>query len=230
MNRKSLGSCVAAKRMAAKWMGIVALVGAGALLLCLSSCARPTQLVSISITPSSGGTFGAVDPSLYFQFKAIGTYIHPPKTVDITNQVNWQSDNPQVIQITAAGVASPNQDCGVAQVFAEMHQDGNDIVSNQDSITVNGPAADGCTPAGPQPTLTVTVAGTTSGATVTSSPPGITCTLGSSCSSTFTTGTAVTLTATPAANFLNWQNCNQANGATCIVFLENSITVTANFQ
>ncbi len=221
MTRKWLG----------KWITILGVVGAGALLLSLSNCARSTQLEGISITPSSGGTFGAVDPTLYFQFKAIGTYIHPPKTVDITDQVDWQSDNPQVIQITSAGVASPSQGCGVAQVFAEMHQDGNDIVSNQDSITVNGPAADGCTPAGPQPTLQVNFGSSASG-TVLSNPPGIDCTSPNSCSTTFTTGTTVTLTGTPTggSTTVSWSGCNSASGAQCTVMLEQSVTVTATFN
>jgi len=199
----------------------------------LSSCARPTQLVAISITPSTGGSFGAVDPSLYFQFTAIGTYIHPPKTVDVTDQVDWQSDNPQVITISSTGVASPNLNCGVAQVFAEMHQDGNDILSNQDSITVNGPAADGCTPAGPQPSLTLNMTGT---GTVVSNPPGIDCqstsTTPASCNSTFITGTTVTLTGTPTgtSTVVSWSGCSSSNGTQCIVILENNITVTAAFQ
>jgi hypothetical protein len=216
MNRNRLG----------KWISIFVLVSAGIWLLTLSSCARSTQLVSIAIQPSSG-TFGAVDPNANFGFKAFGSYIHPPKTVDITDQVNWQSDDPQVIQITSTGVASPNLDCGVAQVFAELHSGDNDVVSNSATITVDGPASLGCTPAGPLPILTVTVAGTLSG-TVTSSPEGITCSVGSSCSSQFATGTAVMLTAAPAASFQSWSNTT--NGATCTVFLQNSVTVTATFD
>lgn len=223
MNRKWLG----------RWITIVGLITASVWLLGLNSCARSQQLLSISITPSTGGTFGAVDPSLFFQFKAIGTYIHPPQTIDITNQVDWQSDNPQVITITSTGVASPSQGCGVAQVFAELHQDGNDIVSNQDSITVNGPAADGCTPAGPQPTLTVNLTGS---GTAASNPPGIDCQSTSaapgSCNSTFTTGTTVTLTGTPTgtSTTVSWSGCNSTTGNQCIVVVENNITVVGTFQ
>src|SRR5580698_6595932 len=108
-----------------QWLGLAALIIAAIALSSMSSCARGTQLQSITIQPTSG-TFGGVDPSLTFQLKALGTYIHPPKTVDITNQVNWQSDATQVVQVTSAGVASPNTDCGVAQVFAEMHDGDND--------------------------------------------------------------------------------------------------------
>ena len=214
-----------------KWIGIFALVGAGIWLLSLSSCARSTKLTGITIQPPSG-TFGAVDPTIFFQFKALGTYIHPPKTVDITNQVTWQSDNPQVIQITSAGVASSNLNCGVAQVFAEMHDSGSDIVSNSASLTVDGPASLGCTPAGPQPILTISFAGNGTG-TVTGS--GISCSTPSSCSNQFTTGTTLVLTAaaTGTSSFAGWSGCSSTggtNGAVCTVLLENNLTVTATFN
>jgi len=217
--------------MKGKWFSLVVLMAVAAGLLSQPSCARSTKLVSISIQPP-GGTFGAVDNTLYFQFKALGSYIHPPKTVDITNQVNWQSDNPEVIQITGAGVASPNTNCGVAQVFAEMHQDGNDVVSNSASITVDGPASEGCTPAGPQPILTVDLSSSTTPGTVTSSPTGIDCSAPSACSATFTTGTTVTLTGTPTgtSTSVTWKGCSTANGTSCMVILENSLTVTAAFN
>jgi hypothetical protein len=213
-----------------KWLGIFGLAASGVLLLSLSSCARNQHLVAITIQPTSG-TFGAADPTLYFDFKAYGTYEHPPQTLDITNQVTWQSDNPQVVQVTSTGVVSPSTGCGDAQIFATYYDSPNEVVSNSATITVDGPASDGCTPPGPQPILTVTVSGTTVGATVTSSPAGITCSLGSSCSAQFATGTPVTLTATPASAFETWSGaCNETNGATCVVFLENSASVTATFQ
>lgn len=220
MDRKSLG----------KWISVIALIGAGSWLLSLSSCARSTQLTAITIQPTSG-TFGAADPSIFFQFKAFGTYIHPPKTVDITNQVSWQSDNPQVIQVTSTGMASPNLSCGVAQVFAQMHSGDNDVVSNSASLTVDGPASSGCTPAGPQPILTVSFAGNGTG-TVTGS---VSCSTPSTCSNQFTAGTSLTLTATAtgSSNFAGWSNCNSTsgtNGSVCTVILENNLTVTATFN
>jgi hypothetical protein len=216
--------------MSRKWFSIIALVAAATFFINLASCGFNQHLVSINI-PESGGTFGAADPSLYFDFTAIGTYIHPPATKDITNQVTWRSDNPQVVQVSNTGVVSPSTDlgCGVADISASFYDSPNDVVSNSVAVTVDGPASSGCTPAGPQPILTVTVTGTTSG-NVTSSPGGISCDTGSSCSSQFTAGQTVTLTATPASGFEMWQGCNQANGATCTVFLENSTTVTATFN
>jgi hypothetical protein len=214
--------------MKAKWFGIIALIAAATVLLSLSSCGFNQHLVSINI-PFSGGTFGAADPALYFDFKAFGTYVHPPATKDITDIVTWQTDNPQVAQVSSTGVVSPNTGCGLANIYATYYDSPNDVVSNEVPITVNGPASSGCTPAGPQPILTVTVTGTTSG-NVTSSPAGISCTTGSSCSSQFVTGQAITLTATPASGFEMWQGCNTTNGVTCTVFLEISTTVTATFN
>ena len=113
--------------MIRKCFGVTAIVVAALSLLSLSSCAHNTHLVGINIQPGNG-TFTAVDPNAFFQYRAYGTYIHPPKTVDITSQVTWQSDNPLVAQFTSPGVVSPNSGCGVAQIFATMHDSPNDIV------------------------------------------------------------------------------------------------------
>jgi hypothetical protein len=197
-------------------------------------CARDQTLTGIQIQPSAGATFGGVDPALFVNFKAIGSYEHPPQTKDITNQVTWESDTPLVVQISNAGVASPNTNCGLGNVFAIMHDhaSGSDIVSNSAPITVNGPAALGCTPAGTQPVLTVTFAGTGTG-TVTSSPSGISCdSSATTCGNTFTIGTNLTLIATPTgtSTFGSWSGCNQSTGNTCSVFLQNNVTVTATFN
>ena len=215
--------------MIRKWLGVVAIGIAASVLLSLSSCARDRKLTGITIQPSAAGTFGAVDPGLFFQYKALGSYIHPPETVDITNQVTWQSDNPQVIQVTSAGVASPNINCGVAQVFAEMHDGNNDVVSNYASITVNGPQSQGCTPAGTPPVLTIEFAGAGTG-NVTGS--GVSCSTPTACSYPFTAGTSLDLVATPTgtSTFGGWSGCNSSTGSSCTVLVEANTTVTATFN
>jgi hypothetical protein len=82
-------------------------------------------------------------------------------------------------------------------------------------------------PAGP-PTLGVVRAGTGSG-TVTSAPPGINC--GSDCSEAYPAGTAVTLTATPAAGstFGGWTGGGCGGSGTCTVTVTATTTVTATF-
>jgi hypothetical protein len=216
--------------MSRKWFSIAALIAIATFFLSVSSCGFNQHLVSISI-PESGGTFGAADPSLYFNFTASGTYIHPPATKNITDIVTWASDNPQVVQVSNTGVVSPSTalGCGIANISASFYDSPNNVVSNSVPVTVDGPSSSGCTPPGPQPILTVTVTGTTSG-NVTSSPAGISCNTGSSCSSQFVTGQDVTLTATPSTGFQSWQGCNTTNGASCTVLLENSTTVTAIFD
>jgi hypothetical protein len=74
--------------------------------------------------------------------------------------------------------------------------------------------------------LTVTRAGT---GTVTSTPAGIDC--GSSCAASFTAGTAVSLTATPAAGwvFMGWSGAGCAGTGSCSLTLATSTTVRATF-
>jgi hypothetical protein len=213
--------------MIRKWFGVSALAVAAASLLSLSSCAHNTHLVGITIIPGNG-TFGAVDLSAFFQYRAYGTYIHPPKTVDITSQVTWRSDNPLVAQFTGGGVVSPNQGCGVAQIFATMHDSPNDIVSNQVSITVDG-TAPGCPQGQATNTLSVNVTNINDG-TIVSNPGGIICPF--ACSGFFTTGTSVTLSATPqnGHSFLGWGNCDSPSGMNCTVTMNTDRTVDASFD
>lgn len=77
-------------------------------------------------------------------------------------------------------------------------------------------------------TLTVTKAGTGTG-TVTSSPPGINC--GNDCSNSYTIGTIVTLTASPAAGsvFVGW-SVGGCGGTSCTVTMTGNQTVTATFS
>src|SRR5439155_2577564 len=67
-------------------------------------------------------------------------------------------------------------------------------------------------------TLTVPKTGTGSG-TITSSPTGIAC--GATCAASFPSGTAVTLTAAPAAGsiFTGWSGGGCSGAGTCVVTL-----------
>jgi hypothetical protein len=77
-------------------------------------------------------------------------------------------------------------------------------------------------------TLTVSKAGAGVG-TVTSSPAGIDC--GATCGFGFTSGTSVTLTATPSAGstFNGW-SVNGCSGTTCVVVMSQNRSVTATFN
>lgn len=76
--------------------------------------------------------------------------------------------------------------------------------------------------------FTVILAGTGTG-TVTSSPAGITC--GTDCTEGYTSGTAVTLTATAAASstFAGWTGGGCATATTCVVTITQAANVTATF-
>jgi hypothetical protein len=202
------------------------------LVVFVPGCAREQELTSIQVQPS-GATFGAVDPNLVIQFTASGTYIHPPQTKDITNQVTWNTDTPQVLNITPDGSVRPGVTCGTGNVFATMHDhaSGSDIRSNSASVVVNGPASLGCTPSGAQAVLTVSFGGNGTG-NVTSVPAGINCSTPSTCSAAFTVGTTIVLTANPqgTSTFGSWSGCPASSGPTCTVVLQNAISVTANFN
>jgi hypothetical protein len=221
--------------MSRKWFSIIALIATATFLLNVSSCGFNQHLVSIQIAPTSA-TFGSAtpvgsSPSEFLYFGATGTYEHPPKTIDVTNLVTWGTDNPQVVQISSTGTASPGTGCGVANISASYFDSPNLVVSNPSTVTVDGPASLGCTPAGPEPILTVSFAGLGTG-TVTGS---ISCSSPGSCSEPFTIGSTLTVTASPtnSSSFSGWSGCTSTSGTdatVCTVNLQNNLTVTATFS
>jgi alpha-tubulin suppressor-like RCC1 family protein len=77
-------------------------------------------------------------------------------------------------------------------------------------------------------TLTVNKTGLVSGqGSVTSNPPGIYC--GSDCADPYTSGTVVTLTASPGMLFGGWSGCDSVSGTTCTVTVSAARSVTAGF-
>lgn len=202
------------------------------------SCAHDQQLVSIDVVPASE-TFGAsnipvsADAGLSVQLRALGHYIHPPVTKDITNQVAWGSDDPQMFTITPTGLLTATGFvCGGSVISATVNTNSSaagrsssgaivtgNMTANVVCFTGTGGGGSG------NPTLTVAVSGT---GTVTSSPGGISCP--SICSAAFASSTAITLTATPTAPATNvsWSGC-LPNGATCTITLTANSQVTATF-
>lgn len=121
------------------WFNLLLICSAA---LFVSGCGSGQQLVGISVTPASV-VFGGTDPSLFVQLTATGSYIHPPATKDITNQVTWTSSVVQVAQVTATGKVSPSTDCGVAGITASLltnHPSGN-VITGTTSVTVDGTAS-----------------------------------------------------------------------------------------
>jgi hypothetical protein len=211
---------------------------AGSLIAGLS-CARDQQLVSISIVPSSQ-EFGDQDPALNVQLRALGTYIHPPVTKDITDQVTWASNTTSVAIITPTGLLSPQGSaCGGALVSATVQTNTagsrsskGAIVTDTIVVTVDNPLVKGCPGfqgSTSNPAITVNFSGTGTG-TVSSSPGGLGC--ATSCSGTFPLNTTVTLTATPTngSTFGSWAGCDSALGTNCTILLTANRSVAVVFN
>src|SRR5713226_1090003 len=194
----------------------VGALAVGFSLVAMLSCAHDQQLVGITIRPEVEN-FGSADPTLNVQLRAIGNYIHPPVSKDITDQVIWNSNTPNMVTVTSTGLLSPaGFACGNALVSATVmtnHSVGNRpssgaIISSSMTANVACPSTTG-------PILTVNFAGPGSG-NVVSSPQGLSCasTSGPSCSQSFVSGTAIKLTATPIApsTFGSWSGCDTTSG------------------
>jgi hypothetical protein len=94
--------------------------------LFLPSCGHEQQLVSITVQPTvenfgSTTTPVSADAGAKVQLKALGTYVHPPVTKDITNQVAWQSNTPDMVTVNSAGLITATGDaCGNALIWASV--------------------------------------------------------------------------------------------------------------
>lgn len=223
MNRKWLG----------KWIGMVSLVVAGVWLLNLSSCARSQQLTGITVSPSSF-TFLTPSKALVTNYTAIGTFIHPPESKDITALVTWNVDFQGMVTINAGAVSPTGTECGVANISASYDKGtgpNGAIVIGYATVTVDNPAIAVCPGGSAAPILTVQLQKvTSSGDSVTSIPPGINCPA-QTCGAPFTSGTTVSLSAAPSANFVSWgAPCTGSSATTCDVTVTANTTVVANFQ
>ncbi len=152
----------------------------------------------------------------------------------VIGTVSLSGSNPSQFVKTADGCSgqtlSPSANCTVQVRFSPTS-------AGTKSANISIPSNDPDTPTstaslsgvGVLPTLTVFKTGTGSG-TVTSSPTGISC--GGTCTSSFTTGTTVTLT--PTANsdssFAGWSGGGCSGTGNCTVTLNGNTTVIATFN
>src|SRR6202521_505491 len=156
-------------------LAVGALVAIG-VVLSLPSCGHDQKLVSLQILPQTF-TFLTPDTSAKEQFTAIGTYVHPPATKDITKQVTWSVDFANVVTMNQ-GLVSPfgQGGCGGVDIVATAPEGtggaGNIVVGTATAI-VDDPANILCPGGGRLATLAVGVVGT---GTVTSLPAAISCT------------------------------------------------------
>ena len=208
-------------------------------LLGMLSCAHDQQLVAISISPATE-TFGdsntpvSANAGSFVNLKAYGTYIHPPVQKDITNQVVWSSNTPQMVTVDQTGVlTATGLQCGSALVSASVQTNTSaGGISSSGAVVAGFMTASvvcfGSGTGGSDLPLTVTYASGTG--TITSVPTGLGC--ASTCSSTFPSGTAVMLTATPTGGLttVTWLGCDSISGNICTVNLTSSRTVTVTFS
>lgn len=109
--------------------------------LLLPSCGFKRKLVSITVTPDGANITGS---GVQVQFKAVGNYIHPPDSRDITESAVWASDAPQVISIDTHGLATSGTVCGTdigitATAHSDPHDSGSGIVIGTATISVKLP-------------------------------------------------------------------------------------------
>lgn len=212
-------------------VSIAALAVIGGVLISFSSCGRDQQLVSIEVQPSSE-TFGdantppALDAGLHVQLRALGTYIHPPVTKDITTQVTWSSNSPQMMTVDPSGMLTVvGQSCGSTLITATVTTNTSSGGISSKGALVTGsmtgnvvcfaPSGSGGGSSGAS--VTITFQGNGSG-TVTFNPGGVNCSSSqTTCSQTVASGISVTVTATPVAgsSFGGWSGCTNANGQVC---------------
>jgi subtilisin family serine protease len=222
-----------------------------------SLAAGASQAVTVRFTPAAAGTSSA---NVSFSGAggasrvAIGTGIAvspaaPPGALAAVaasvSQINltWQDTNgnetqSQVERKTGAGgtfaqIATPAanvaafSDTGLSPSTAYVYRV---RACNLVGCSPYSNEATATTPSPPGPVaLNVTVRGSAAG-TVTSNPTGVSCT--ATCSTTFTSGTVVTLTATPGAKarFKSWGGACSGAATTCAVTLSDARSVTATFS
>jgi Bacterial Ig-like domain (group 2) len=204
--------------MSRKLLSVVALIAAASLLVSLSSCGFNQHLTSIRVEPP-GATFLGVGAQI--QFTAIGTYIHPPQTKDITSQVHWAIDSQNLATVTSSGFVTSTSICGSGNLTASLNAPPN-FVSGSAFLTGSGIGTSACN----QGALTVSVSGS---GTVTSSPTGINCP--GTCGFVFTLNSTVVLTAAmgTGASSVTWTGCDSNTTTTCTVAITGNRSVTATF-
>ena len=225
--------------------GIVAAISVGSFIASLS-CARDQQLVSITIQPDTQ-TFGAsnipvpADAGLSVQLRALGHYIHPPVTKDITGQVVWTTDDvqAQMVSVSPSGVLTAvGGACGNSLVFATVntnYSSGNRpskgaIVTGQ--MTANVVCFTGSN--GNTALLSILITPAGDGSVAVSAPGQSTVTCTQNCTLSFPIGTGpITLTAAPNSgfSFSGYSNCQTQAGLQCTInALDVDTTITASFR
>src|SRR6476660_8425959 len=112
--------------MTSRWSRYVGVIAFCSVVVGLLSCARDQELVSMTIQPSTE-TFGAANIPVSanagstVQLRALGTYIHPPVTKDVTAQATWASNTPDIATVDASGLlTATGLACGNSLISATI--------------------------------------------------------------------------------------------------------------
>jgi hypothetical protein len=112
--------------MQTKWSALAGLLVAVFWLASLSACGHEQQLVGITVVPTTE-TFGAsnipvdLNAGANVQLRALGSFIHPPVTKDITNQVIWTSNTPDMVMVNSTGlITATGRACGGTIISATV--------------------------------------------------------------------------------------------------------------
>lgn len=201
-------------------LALAALVAVGAV-LSLPSCGHDQKLVSLEIQP---GTFTFLEPyspppatNVMEQYTAIGTYIHPPATKDVTNQATWKIDDGVVTMSTPGLFTAAPDYCGGGNISATVPEGtggASNVLIAYATVTVDNPLVVNCPGYGTEVELSVQVTGP---GTVTSTIGGINCP--AQCITPVTVGESVGLTAAPDTGYqVTWSSaCTSISGNDCSV-------------
>ena len=216
---------------------------------CGATCSQvltPGSAVTLTATPAAGSTFagwsgacsgtGACNVTVNAATSVTATFALAPVTLSVTKSGTGTG----TVTGTSAGIScgatcSQALTPGTAVTLTATPDAGSTFVgwsgacsgTGTCAVTVNAATSVTATFTLVPMTLSVTKGGTGAG-TVTSTPAGISC--GATCSQTLTPGTAVTLTATPAAGstFAGWSGACSGTGP-CNVTINAAVSVTATF-
>lgn len=206
-------------------------------------CARDQQLQSITLQPAAQ-TFGASNiqvidnQGLAVQLRALGNYIHPPVTKDISDQVTWRSGDVlhQIFTLSSTGLLTATGNaCGSSVVSATLQTNSDPSGRSSSGAIVTGSmtASVVCFTGGANSViLTITFLGSGTG-TVSVVPSPFIC--AQNCSVPFSPSAGpITLTATATSGtFGGWSpNCPpETNANVCTISsLTANTTVDVTFN
>jgi hypothetical protein len=151
------------------------------------------------------------------QYSAIGTYIHPPATKDVTSQATWKIDDGVVTMSTPGLFTAAPDYCGGGNISATVPEGtggASNVLIAYATVTVDNPLVADCPGYGTEVELSVQVTGP---GTVISTTGTINCP--PECITPVAVGASVGLTAEPQAGFtVMWSSaCTSESGNDCSV-------------